>query len=67
MNKLAIHEISSPLPLMGILAKGKMIKVVKNLSLSLSLSLSVSSYSNIVKCVCVIQKGGIGIWYMALT
>jgi len=39
MNKLAIHEISSPLPLMGILAKGKMIKVVKNLSLSLSLSL----------------------------
>jgi len=63
MNKLAIHEISSPLPLMGILAKGKMIKVVKNLSLSLS----VSSYSNIVKCVCVIQKGGIGIWYMALT
>jgi hypothetical protein len=47
MNKLAIHEISSPLPLMGILAKGKMIKVVKNLSLSLSLYLLTAILLNV--------------------
>jgi hypothetical protein len=56
MNKLAIHEISSPLPLMGILAKGKMIKVVKNLSLSLSLSLSLYLLTAILLNVFVLFK-----------